>query len=57
MCEILACHGSGEAIELPLTGLGKLEYRCHDSVGVSLAGRLGRDVDKPRNLGKSVMVE
>jgi glucosamine 6-phosphate synthetase-like amidotransferase/phosphosugar isomerase protein len=47
MCEILVCHGSGEAIELPLTGLGKLEYRCHDSAGVTLADRLGRDVDKP----------
>ena len=57
MYGIVACHGSGEAIDFLLTGFGLVEYRGRDSAGVALADRLRRDGQEPRNLVKSVTVE
>ena len=37
MCGIVACHGTGEAMDFLLTGLQRLEYRGYDSAGVALA--------------------
>jgi glutamine---fructose-6-phosphate transaminase (isomerizing) len=57
---IVACAGSGEAIDFLLGGLGRLEYRGYDSAGVAVADPhhdCGADVDRPRNLAKSVTVE
>jgi glucosamine--fructose-6-phosphate aminotransferase (isomerizing) len=37
MCGIVACHGTGEAMDFLLTGLQRLEYRGYDSAGVAVA--------------------
>lgn len=52
MCGIIGFAGNTEAVSVLLDGLKRLEYRGYDSAGVA-----GCDIDKPRNLAKSVTVE
>lgn len=57
--------GKRKPIPLIIDGLKRLEYRGYDSSGVAsvrgndfyLRKSKGRDIDKPRNLAKSVTVE
>jgi glucosamine 6-phosphate synthetase-like amidotransferase/phosphosugar isomerase protein len=56
MCGIVGYIGNQDAKEILVRGLEKLEYRGYDSVGIATVYR-GCDVDKPRNLAKSVTVE
>jgi glucosamine 6-phosphate synthetase-like amidotransferase/phosphosugar isomerase protein len=49
MCGIIAYAGGRNAVEVLLAGLRRLEYH--------IAVRRGCDVDRPRNLTKSVTVE
>ena len=64
MCGIVAYLGKKSAQPILIEGLKRLEYRGYDSAGVPLqllayhaAVLRGHDVDKPRNLAKSVTVE
>ena len=52
MCGIVACHGSSEAIDFLLTGLGRLEYRGYDSAGVALADRSSGALHLRRVVGR-----
>jgi len=65
MCGIVACIGSLNPPKIVLQGLKMLEYRGYDSWGIAslqlfayyVAGKRGCDIDKPRNLAKSITVE
>lgn len=52
MCGIVGYLGNSVAQDALIDGLRRLEYRGYDSAGAAF-----HDVDKPRNLAKSVMVE
>jgi glucosamine 6-phosphate synthetase-like amidotransferase/phosphosugar isomerase protein len=55
MCGIAGNNGLMQAASILPEGLEKPEYRGYDSSGYSVAR--GLNVDKPRNLAKSVTVE
>lgn len=57
MCGITAGVSNADVTTTLLEGLKRLEYRGYDSAGLALIDEQGADVDKPRNLAKSVTVE